>query len=71
MPTLSPRQIELLGLLAAGHTCESAATAMCISHHTARSHIRMVRARLQSRTIAEAVARAITLRLISLNTPDK
>jgi len=63
-PRLSPRQRELLCLLAEGYHLYAAADVMCISRHTARNTVAMIRARLQAATTTHAVCIAIEARLI-------
>ncbi len=68
MPTLSARltdrQIELLSLLRDDHILQSAADAMSISRHTAKSQLSDIFLRLRVHTRTAAVARAIALGLI-------
>ncbi len=63
---LSPRERRVAAELARGAGIEEIATALCISPHTARTHIRNIRRKLNARTSAEAVARALTLGLVAL-----
>ena len=63
---LSPRERRVTAELARGAGVEEIATALCISPHTARTHIRNIRRKLGARTSAEAVARALTLGLVAL-----
>jgi DNA-binding NarL/FixJ family response regulator len=63
---LSPRERRVTAELARGAGAEEIATALCISPHTARTHVRNVRRKLGARTSAEAVARALTLGLVAL-----
>jgi DNA-binding NarL/FixJ family response regulator len=63
---LSPRERRVTAELARGAGVEEIATALCISPHTARTHVRNVRRKLGARTSAEAVARALTLGLVAL-----
>ena len=65
---LSPRERRVTAELARGAGVEDIATALCISPHTARTHVRNVRRKLGARTSAEAVARALTLGLVALPT---
>jgi two-component system invasion response regulator UvrY len=53
---LPPRGVELLQLLADGHTVESAAQTMSISLGTAKMDMRLIRARLHARNQAHAIA---------------
>jgi DNA-binding NarL/FixJ family response regulator len=63
---LSPRERRVAAELARGAGVEEIADALCISPHTARTHVRNVRRKLGARTSAEAVARALTLGLVAL-----
>jgi DNA-binding NarL/FixJ family response regulator len=63
---LSPRERRVTAELARGAGVEEIATTLCISPHTARTHVRNVRRKLGARTSAEAVARALTLGLVAL-----
>ncbi|MFT3865978.1 MAG: response regulator transcription factor [Solirubrobacterales bacterium] len=65
---LSPRERRVAAELARGAGVEEIATALCISPHTARTHVRNIRRKLGARTSAEAVARALTLGLVALPT---
>ncbi|MBS1862441.1 MAG: response regulator transcription factor [Actinobacteria bacterium] len=63
---LSPRERRVTAELARGAGVEEIATALCISPHTARTHVRNVRRKLDARTSAEAVAQALMLGLVAL-----
>ncbi|HKZ15602.1 MAG TPA: response regulator transcription factor [Solirubrobacterales bacterium] len=63
---LSPRERRVTAELARGAGVEEIATALCISPHTARTHVRNVRRKLGARTSAEAVAQALMLGLVAL-----
>lgn len=63
---LSPRERRVAAELARGSGIEEIASRLCISPHTARTHVRNIRRKLNARTSAEAVARAITLGLVAL-----
>jgi DNA-binding NarL/FixJ family response regulator len=63
---LSPRERRVTAELARGAGVEEIATALCISPHTARTHMRNIRRKLGARTSAEAVARALMLGLVAL-----
>ena len=54
--TLTPRQTQLLTLLAHGHSRETAAEQMGITLETAKSHLRWAYVRLGARNRAHAVA---------------
>jgi DNA-binding NarL/FixJ family response regulator len=65
---LSPRERRVTAELARGAGVEEIAAVLCISPHTARTHVRNVRRKLGARTSAEAVARALSLGLVALPT---
>jgi DNA-binding CsgD family transcriptional regulator len=56
---LSPREREVLGLIAGGLTSEEIAEALHITRHTARTHARNILDKLGARTRAHAVALAL------------
>jgi DNA-binding NarL/FixJ family response regulator len=64
---LSDRERRVATELARGSGIEEIAAALCISPHTARTHVRNIRRKLGARTSAQAVARAITLGLVALS----
>ena len=63
-PVLTPRQMDVLRHLAAGHSTSAIARALGISIDTVRNHIRGVLARLGAHTRLEAVIRAHDLGLV-------
>lgn len=63
-PFLTPRQAEILELLADGLTDEQIATALFISVHTVRNHLRAILESLDVRNRVQAVARALRENLI-------
>jgi DNA-binding NarL/FixJ family response regulator len=56
---LTPREIELLGLLADGHSYQSAAGTLDITINTVRNHVRSIYDKLHVHTKSEAVAKAL------------
>ncbi len=56
---LSPRETELLRLLADGHSYKTAAAELAISEDTVRFHIRHVYEKLHVHSTSEAVAKAL------------
>jgi DNA-binding NarL/FixJ family response regulator len=54
--TLSPQQLRVLELLAAGHRVKEVASIIGVADGTVRSHVRALRAKLAVRTQLEAVA---------------
>jgi two-component system, cell cycle sensor histidine kinase and response regulator CckA len=63
--TLTPREQEILGHLAAGKTNEKVAQELGISAETVQSHVRNAMGKLDAGTRTEAVANALRLSLIS------
>jgi len=61
---LTPRQLEVLGLLAQGLAPQEIADELSISVYTVRSHLRAVFERLEAHSQSEAVAKAFKLRLL-------
>jgi DNA-binding CsgD family transcriptional regulator len=51
---LTPRQYEVLELLANGHTQQQVAAHLGISHETVRTHTKDIRRRLDARNMAHA-----------------
>lgn len=64
-PLLSEREREIALELARGAQSEEIAEVLCISPHTARTHIRNIKRKLGARTLAQAIALAITMRLVT------
>ena len=56
---LSPRERQVLQLLAQGHEIRTIAVALAVSPDTVRSHLRSARARLKARSRPHAVALAL------------
>lgn len=67
IPSLSPREQEVLQALAGGATTAEVATDLVISENTVKTHIRRALGKLEAANRAEAVARAVALGLISAN----
>jgi two-component system, cell cycle sensor histidine kinase and response regulator CckA len=65
LPPLTPREREILGLVANGLTNEKVATALAISPETVQSHVRHAMVKLEADTRTEAVATALRHSLIS------
>ncbi|HVD24799.1 MAG TPA: LuxR C-terminal-related transcriptional regulator [Gaiellaceae bacterium] len=63
-PHLTPRQMEVLRHLAAGHSTERIAAALGIATETVRNHVRGIMERLEVHSRLEAVIRAHSLGLI-------
>ena len=64
---LTPREVDVLRLLASGCTCVQAARRLGISHHTVVTHIKNAYRKLGVHTAASAVMRAIQLGLFDLS----
>lgn len=56
---LSPREREILGLLASGATGEEAAGRLCLSPETVRTHVRNAMRKLDAHTRVHAIALAV------------
>jgi PAS domain S-box-containing protein len=65
LPPLTPREREILGLVANGLTNEKVATRLAISPETVQSHVRHAMVKLEADTRTEAVATALRHSLIS------
>src|SRR5215216_4850736 len=61
LQSLTPREIEILGLLAEGLGNKTIAARLGISEHTVKTHVTSVFTKLEVSTRAEAVARAARL----------
>lgn len=64
---LSQREIDALQLTADGLSPEQIASALFLSPHTVKNHLRHAMAKLDSHTKLEAVVKAVRLRLISID----
>jgi DNA-binding CsgD family transcriptional regulator len=56
---LTPKETRLLGLLAEGHSYESAGANLDISLNTVRNHVRSIYEKLQVHSRSEAVSKAL------------
>jgi DNA-binding CsgD family transcriptional regulator len=65
-PTLTDREMDVLGLMAQGLGNSSIARELAISSHTAKYHVASVLAKLGAHTRAEAVSRGIRRGLVPL-----
>lgn len=63
--TLSPREMEVLALIAEGQTVSKAAETLGVSYHTAARHVKNLYSKLAITSRAEAVREAIRLGLFS------
>jgi DNA-binding NarL/FixJ family response regulator len=64
---LTPRELEVLGLMSGGLTMRQIATRLGISPRTVETHVAKLYRKLSVRTRVQAVARAASLGLIELN----
>ena len=65
-PPLTPREIEVLGMLAEGLANKAIAPRLGISEHTVKAHVAAIFAKLHATTRAEAVAIGVRQGLIML-----
>jgi DNA-binding CsgD family transcriptional regulator len=63
-PRLTQREIDILRLIARGHTYAEAALRLGLSPHTVASHIKKAYRKLGVHSAGAAVMRAVQLRLI-------
>lgn len=61
---LSPREREVLALVAEGYTDEDVARVLGFAVSTARTHLKSIRGKLRARSRAEAVARALSMGML-------
>lgn len=66
-PLITRRQAQFLALLAEGHNYDEIAEEVSISRWTVKNTIVTARERLGAKTNEQAVARAVTLRLVVLD----
>jgi DNA-binding NarL/FixJ family response regulator len=66
VPKLTPRELEVLQLLAAGGSTEQSARALHVSPLTIRSHVKSILGKLGAHSKLEAVTDALRLGLITL-----
>ena len=65
---LTPREVEVIGLLARGCTYEQVGDRLGVSLHTVGTHIKNAYRKLDVHKAAGAVKRAAELRLLTLET---
>lgn len=68
---LSPRELEILEMLAAGDTTASVSGRLSLSPHTVRNHIRNLMVKLHTHSRLEAVVKAQSLGLIDPPSSDQ
>ena len=61
---LTPHELRILGLLADGHNCKSAAATLGSSSNTVAFHLKSIYLKLQVHSRSEAVAKALRERLV-------
>lgn len=62
---ITPREVEVLGLLAAGHSNKEIARAMGVSPNTVKTHLARLFVKLQATTRTAAIARARAFDIIA------
>lgn len=68
---LTPRELEVLSLMAAGLSTDGISEQLVVSVHTVRNHVRHVLTKLDAHTKLEAVAIAVRERLVSISEPPR
>jgi len=71
VPQLSPREREIMHLMAEGGTAEAIGTALGVSVETVRTHVRNVIRKLQARNRVHAIALALERGEIALDGPPR
>jgi DNA-binding NarL/FixJ family response regulator len=71
VPQLSPREREIMHLMAEGGTAEAIGTALGVSVETVRTHVRNVIRKLQARNRVHAIALALERGEIALDEPPR
>ena len=69
VPQLSPREREIMHLMAEGGTAEAIGTALGVSVETVRTHVRNVIRKLRARNRVHAIALALERGEIALDAP--
>src|SRR5919204_3369659 len=69
LPQLSPREREIMHLMAEGRTAEAIGTTLGVSVETVRTHVRNVIRKLQARNRVHAIALALERGEIALDAP--
>ena len=64
LPSVSPREVDVLRLIARGHTYAQIASRLGVSVHTVGTHVKKVYRKLGVHSAGAAVMRAIELGLI-------
>ena len=71
LPQLSPREREIMHLMAEGRTAESIGSTLGVSVETVRTHVRNVIRKLQARNRVHAIAIALERGEIALSDPTR
>jgi DNA-binding NarL/FixJ family response regulator len=71
LPQLSPREREIMHLMAEGRTAEAIADEISVSVETVRTHVRNVIRKLQARNRVHAIALALERGEIALDAPPR
>ena len=71
VPQLSPREREIMHLMAEGRTAEAIADEISVSVETVRTHVRNVIRKLQARNRVHAIALALERGEIALDAPPR
>ena len=71
VPQLSPREREIMHLMAEGRTAEAIADEISVSVETVRTHVRNVIRKLQARNRVHAIAIALERGEIALSDPTR
>src|SRR3954462_7195162 len=71
IPQLSPREREIMHLMAEGGTAEAVGTALGVSVETVRTHVRNAIRKLQARNRVHAIALALERGEIALDAPPR
>jgi DNA-binding NarL/FixJ family response regulator len=64
---LTPRETEVLRLMALGHANRDIATSLCVGEETVKTHVSHVLAKLQVENRAQAIVEALRRRLVSID----
>ena len=63
-PLLTPRQLEIIGLLAQGLSHRQVSTQLVVSLTTTKAHTKEIRRKLNARNLLQAVLKAMALGLV-------
>ena len=68
--TLSPREIQVLEMIATGHSRKQVAFALCISRHTVRTYMLRIKIKLGTDSDEHSACVALVLGLITVEVPE-